>query len=148
MNARVWKVTGSLAATGAVVGAVAGMAALIPVALQNHFASTPDDGLVGPLSSWLFLSGGIGAATGAIAGPILGMGLLRSVALWRVVLEPAVGAIAGGMAGWLVIRNDRLLQLFGPTTLVWCSALGALLAGLFLRWRYRQNVPLHSHNVL
>ena len=137
MKAHVWKVTSVLIGVGAVIGAVAGMASLIPVAVQQRLAPTPDDGLVGPLSSWLGLSGGLGAATGAVVGPLLGLALLRSAPLWRVVLEPATGAIAGGMLGWLVVRDDGLLQLFGSQALVWCSALGALLAALSLKWRYR-----------
>ena len=107
--------------------------AFIPLAIQQAYWPTRDDGLIGSAMSWLPITMGVGATVGGIIGPGVSLTLLRSIPLWRILLIPTSAAIAGMFASWALFRLRVLpeaLIVFSP---LWLPVAAAVAAALWLR---------------
>ena len=132
---RVAFVTIGLVVTGAVTGALCGIAATAPIAIADWIHPTPEPTLAG--ADFTVVAGTVvGAILGAMLAPLVAWGWLRHVALWRVVLTPALGTLAGASAGWL---TGVVFTALNPVALLLgCSILGAVGSSLMLRRRVRE----------
>ena len=130
--ARVIGVTIALSITGAIVGAICGLLALLPILIAPPpYPSQTHIGPI-PLSELALAATQIGAVVGAVCGPTLAFSLLRNAPLWRVVTWAAVGTVVGSFGGWAitVIANvDNPLPIFGG------ALFGFVAAGVILRRR-------------
>ena len=118
----------ALIALGAVLGALCGALALIPLAIQHTFWPTPRDSELGSPASWLPFTMTIGAIIGSIFGPTVSFTLLRRAPLWRVLVVPTSAAIMGIFASWALFRVRLLpdaLTVFAPLWLPTACAIGA-----------------------
>jgi hypothetical protein len=121
---RILAVTGGLILTGALLGGIAGAAALgVSLAIT--------EGLGRQLPGALLFGGILGAAIGSVAAPLAGWILLRRVPLGRAIGWTTLGAVAGGVIGWLL-----RLDVPGPVPAPIAGALvGFLIPALILRLR-------------
>mgnify|MGYP006951306956 CR=1 FL=1 len=128
---RLARVAFALVAAGALLGALCGLVALAPLALQQWLGPTPDDGFVSA-RELVAHAAGIGAACGAPLGPALALGLLRAVPLWRVAAALLLGAAGGTLAVWAAAYAGAApgLPAFPAG-----AATGAAAAALWLRRR-------------
>lgn len=133
MNHRKAEVLVMLVVLGAAAGALCGALAVIPLAIQQAYWPTRDDGLIGSAMSWLPITMGVGATVGGIIGPGVSLTLLRSIPLWRILLIPTSAAIVGMFASWALFRLRVLpeaLIVFSP---LWLPVAAAVVAAIWLR---------------
>jgi hypothetical protein len=122
-SSRILVVTGALALTGAVVGALCGV-------LSVTLALLPVRGFGGFDAGIFALAGPVGGAVGAVTTPLIAWVLLRNVPLGRAILQCAVGTVAGGvLASWTNFHNPLFSPIVGAT-------LGFTVAALHLRLKY------------
>jgi hypothetical protein len=121
-SSRILVVTGALALTGAVVGAVCGV-------LSVTLALLPFTGFRGFNAGVFTLATPLGAAIGAVTTPLIAWVLLRSVPLGLAILECAAGTVAGGvLASWTNVHN-LLTPIVG-------AVVGFTVAATHLRLKY------------
>src|SRR5690349_14640295 len=101
MTSRRAGVTIGLIVATAIVGALCGIFALLPIPLL-HSAPSSSDVTFGQLVPW---SVGVGALVGAVLGPMLALSFRGPVPLWRLIVDPALGTIVGAFVGWALARN-------------------------------------------
>jgi hypothetical protein len=89
----------TLIGAGALLGALCGLVAVVPLGLQQWLRPTPDDGFVSPGDVAPYLAA-VGAVCGAALVPILAFGMLRAVPVWRVCTALFLGAVGGTLAAW------------------------------------------------
>jgi hypothetical protein len=129
-------ITLGLVAAGALVGALCGIIALVPIPILHWLRPSPDDGFVSAKELAPYAATA-GAAIGAVLGPALAWGLLRHVALWRVVVMPLIGTLFGVIMGWFVARNAWIP---GIPAIIGTAMLGLIAGALVLRWSTRSTV--------
>jgi hypothetical protein len=121
-SSRILVVTGALALTGAVVGALCG-------ALSVTLALLPS-GLRGFDAQIFAVATPVGAAVGAVITPLIAWVLLRSVPLGRAILQCAAGTVAGGvLASWANLHNPFTTPIVGAIA-------GFAVAATHLRLKY------------
>lgn len=149
MNLRAARVLALLVVLGAAAGALCGALAVIPLAIQQTYWPTGDDGLIGSAVSWLPTTMSLGAAVGSLFGPAVSLTLLRTIPLWRILLIPTAAAIAGMFASWALFHFRFLpdvLTVFSP---LWLPPAAAVAASLWLRassrGKMRSTAGLDTH---
>lgn len=124
-----------LVVLGAAAGALCGALAVIPLAIQQAYWPTGDDGLIGSAASWLPITMSVGAAVGSLLGPAVSLTLLRTIPLWRILLIPTAAAIVGTFASWSLFRVRLLPTTVTTFSPLWLPAALAIAASIWLRWR-------------
>jgi hypothetical protein len=126
----------ALAAVGALLGALCGLVAVGPLALQWWLRPmTPAALFVSPGEVAVFFAV-IGAGCGAALVPALAFGMLRAVPLGRVAAWLFAGTVGGTLAASAATYLDAGLEslMIFPAA----AGLGALVAALLLRRRTRR----------
>jgi hypothetical protein len=118
--ARIVAVTAGLAATGAVVGALAGAAMCTLMLLLSGEPSK-----LWVARDLLTFAASFGARVGAVLGPVAAWLLMRHVPLGLAIGGTALGTLAGGALGLLV----------GPVESIPAGVLGFGAAAVYLRVR-------------
>lgn len=122
---RILLVTAGLSAAGTLVGAIAGVVALL---LSLGFSG---EALGRHALVLLAFPAVLGGVLGATLAPALAWALLRTVPLGVAFLATAAGTTAGGVIGWFVggTLHDISYAIYGAT-------LGLLATAVVLRVRY------------
>ena len=136
---RLSRVTLTLIAAGALLGALCGLLALAPLALQQWLRPTPDDAFA-PAGDWAGYVAAVGAVCGAALGPALALGLLRAVPLWRVGAALLAGAAFGTLAAWAAAFAGAA-AVVGLSVFPLGAVAGAGAAALWLRRAGRHREP-------
>ncbi len=122
-SSRILVVTGALALTGAVVGALCGV-------LGVTLALLPVTGLRGFDAGIFALAAPLGGGVGAVTTPLIAWVLLRNVPLGRAILQCALGTVAGGvLASWTNFHNPFFTPVVG-------AIIGFTVAATHLRLKY------------
>jgi len=118
---RIVAVTLALTGAGAIVGALAGAAALT-FSLLVTSEPRPAAGLI--------MGAFLGAPIGAVTAPALAWLLLRRVPLGRMFMECSVGTTIGGVIGWVTAAS-----VMAPVGGLAGAFTGCVVAGVLLRHR-------------
>jgi hypothetical protein len=125
---------------GAAAGALCGALAVIPLAVQQAYWPTGDDGLVGSAVSWLPITMGVGATIGGLVGPLVSLTMLRSIPLWRILVIATSAAIAGVFGSWILLQFMRLPEPLRAWSPLWLPVAAAVVAAIWLRASSRGTV--------
>ena len=129
-----------LVVLGAGAGALCGALAVIPLAIQQAYWPTRDDGLVGTAASWLPITMSVGATVGGLLGPAVSFALLRTIPLWRILVIGTGSAIAGVFASWALFRVRVLPTVLTTFAPLWLPSAAAVVALIWLRRSSRSTV--------
>lgn len=125
---RIAVVTLGLIATGAVLGAAAGVVvAVLVVAMIQGPSGIPSMGRFYGVAALG------GAAIGAVLGPAASFTMLRRAPLWRVFAETTLGTVLGALVGLALP-----LHLAPDTAAVAMAVVGFLAAATRLAWSCRR----------
>lgn len=126
---RILKISGALAALGAIAGAIGGSLALalaLVLGAVGHDAEVPLAFVAGVVAI-------LGCGCGLIVAPVLSWTLLRDVPIWRCATETAlVTSFAGILA--LFLTSGAPWMIYG------IAVLAAALAAARLKWAFRRRI--------